>query len=240
MRLIQNEVKPNALAPMASQAFADTNPIRPAELQLIDRELVNAWARLVNVGRVDGKNGIEVAGDPGRGGQRLQHGARPVRKDQSRTRREPRQRGRRVGIRRQVQIRIHQAVARCAGERNAQRRRRVIERVRRDGGEILPTLHRALHQALQPGVFELLGAPELRQRCTMTGQQPLGRLHDGVHIEQRSVSVEDEGIDQKCWRGICNHRVTSARISLAILCKNWRDRCARSKRRQKNRGYTCV
>ena len=60
-RLIQNVVNPNAFAPIASQPFDDTKPIRPAgTLQPVDGELVDARARLVDAGGIDREDAVEM------------------------------------------------------------------------------------------------------------------------------------------------------------------------------------
>ena len=136
-----------------------------------------------------------MTGDPGGGGQGLEHCARAVGKDQSRARPQTRQRRRRVGVGGQVEIGIQQAVASRAGEVQAQGLRGVVQRVCRHGGEILAPLHRTLHQTLQPGVFELLRAPEIRQRRAAAGKKALDRRRDRLRVEQRSIRVENQRID---------------------------------------------
>ena len=74
---------------------------------------------------------------------------------------------------------------------------RVVERVRSDRREVLAALMRAEHEALQPRVFELFAAPELRQRRAMRWKQSFGGSLDRMHIEQRAVRVEDHRIDGK-------------------------------------------
>ena len=64
-RLIQNVVKPNALAPIASQQFDDTKPMRERrQSQLVDRELVDARTWLVDPGSVDRKNAVDEPSSP--------------------------------------------------------------------------------------------------------------------------------------------------------------------------------
>ena len=62
---------------------------------------------------------------------------------------------------------------------------------------VLPGL-RSAHRA-QAGVFDLLVAPEHRERRTLAGVQALGQRADRIHIKQGAIGVKDHGSD---FRGI--------------------------------------
>ena len=157
---------------------------------------------------------------PGRRRQRLEHPARTVRKHDARQWRQRSERGRGIGERRQVEIRVEQAMPRRALQRQATRLDRIVQCMRSDRGEILAPLRRAHHQALQPGVFELLGAPQLRQRRTVPREQAFGQRRDRLHVEERAVSVEDQRVDGNRSRGVGNHRDISGADFSVIVCKN--------------------
>jgi hypothetical protein len=76
-RFTQKVVNPKAFAPIASQQFDETKPIRARALQPVDGELVDARARLEDPRSVDGKHAVEMAIQAGLPHQRLEHRQRP-------------------------------------------------------------------------------------------------------------------------------------------------------------------
>ena len=57
----------------------------------------------------------------------------------------------------------------------------------------VPEILVALHQRAQPGVFELLSPPELREGFEIARYAGAAAQHYGVDVEQRSICVEEEG-----------------------------------------------
>ena len=85
---------------------------------------------------------------------------------------------------------VHQPVLGGRIEREAQPQRRVAQ----PGAGQLPERPvalaiRAAHR-YQPGVFDLLVAPEHAQRFAVAREELLGQQRDAVHVEQRAVGIE--------------------------------------------------
>ena len=55
-----------------------------------------------------------------------------------------------------------------------------------------PEIFVAVHQRTQPGVFELLGTPELAKRGAVAWEERFGEHSNGVRIEERAIGVKDE------------------------------------------------
>ena len=71
---------------------------------------------------------------------------------------------------------------------------RVGQRVARDLREILVTLH----QRAQPGIFELLDAPDLGDDFAIAGKRVLGDVGHRLDVVKRAIGVEDNGFDRHC------------------------------------------
>ena len=77
----------------------------------------------------------------------------------------------------------------------------------------LPEVGIGAHQGADPGIFELLGAPDLRERLAVRAD-PVGMATDRrVYVEQRSVGVEDIGgmmhASLLCIRGFTQFKAAS-------------------------------
>jgi hypothetical protein len=68
-----------------------------------------------------------------------------------------------------------------------------LRRVAQAGGGEVPEAAVAPGHRQQPGVFDLLVAPQLGQRVTAAREHLLGRVGDRVHVEQGAVGVEQDG-----------------------------------------------
>src|SRR5437773_2720389 len=68
---------------------------------------------------------------------------------------------------------------------------RVGQRVLRDDREVLI----AAHQRAQPGVFELLDAPDLRDDLAVAGKRRFGDSRHRLNVVQRAIGVEYDGFD---------------------------------------------
>ena len=112
--------------------------------------------------------------------------------------------------------------------------------MRGNGSEVVAALVRAEHQTLQPGIFELFAAPELRKRGAMRWEKPLRRRLHRMHIEQRAVCVEHQRVDRQCGCIIGNHRGVCEVVFATMLCKKRTEVAHMRECVQKNRGYTCV
>src|SRR5687767_14889470 len=93
-----------------------------------------------------------------------------------------------VGIEREPQIVGHQGCKVFRFQWQGQGRAGKLQSLPRD----LRKGNVAAHQASQPGVFELLRAPELRKRLAFAGPQLVAARAHRKGIEQRPVSVEDQ------------------------------------------------
>jgi hypothetical protein len=72
------------------------------------------------------------------------------------------------------------------------RAQRKFERGLREKGEIAVVLERCL----QPGIFKLLEPPDLRDQIAFARTKLLGLGPHRVDVVQRSISVEDQALDQ--------------------------------------------
>src|SRR4051812_4101159 len=68
---------------------------------------------------------------------------------------------------------------------------RIGKRVARDGCKVLV----APHQRAQPGVFELLDPPDLRDDLAIPRKCVLGDLRDRLDVVERSVGIEYNGFE---------------------------------------------
>src|SRR5207244_4824693 len=81
-------------------------------------------------------------------------------------------------------------------------------------------LSRTAHDGLKPRVLELLRPPKLRQTAPMSGKDVVGDGDNGLHVEERSVRVEDERRNSHRKIDLCNHEAPEARFFKDIVCKN--------------------
>src|SRR5689334_18125578 len=136
----------------------------------------------------------------------------------------------RAGKRREVAVSVEQPLAVGRRKRQNQRSQRVIERVLGQCREVLAWEAWTRHQRLQPRIFELLVAPDARQRGTVARRELFGERCDRMDVEQCSVCIEHE-----CggWR---LHWGTSR--CDAGCAEKMRSCWATFSSRQKKRGYT--
>jgi len=85
-----------------------------------------------------------------------------------------------------LQVLLHQERLRDVGAGQAERLASELQSRARHLLEIFVTPH----QATQPGVFELLGAPEAAERVALAGKQLFASADHRVHIEESAVRVE--------------------------------------------------
>jgi hypothetical protein len=90
-----------------------------------------------------------------------------------------------------MQISLDHPLERLALIGKSQHPQRIGEGVPGDRGEILV----ASHQRAQPGVFELLDAPDLRDDPAIARKRILGDLSNRLDVVQRPVGVEHDGFD---------------------------------------------
>src|SRR5207237_9240578 len=74
--------------------------------------------------------------------------------------------------------------------------KRVGQRVARHFGEI-PVVP---HQRAQPGVFELLDAPDLGDDSAIAAKRVLGDVSHRLDVVERAIGIEDN-----CFDGHCNY-----------------------------------
>ena len=98
----------------------------------------------------------------------------------------------RVRERRQEPVGIEQSLAIGRAERDHQLRNGVVERMGGQRRKIIARSRWRDHQRLQPRVFELLRAPDLRQHRALPRRKLFGKGRDRMNVEQRAVSVEHE------------------------------------------------
>ena len=67
----------------------------------------------------------------------------------------------------------------------------IVECIARD----LPEVRMTLHQTAQPGVLELLVAPQAGDRVRLLAQPPAQARGRRVNVEKCAVGVEDAGLD---------------------------------------------
>ena len=102
-----------------------------------------------------------------------------------------RKRGKRIRIEIEMQIFVHDGVERGSVVFQPEAAQRVDERVAGYDGKILV----APHQRAQPGVFQLLDAPHLRDDLAIVGKRLLGDGGDRLDIIERAIGIEHDGFD---------------------------------------------
>jgi hypothetical protein len=118
----------------------------------------------------------------------------------------------------ELPVEAHQAVAHLR-VRDAQGLQRVVERIARDLPEVgMPSLQRA-----QPGVLQLLVAPQRGHRGSLVAEDIDAACRRGGEVEHRAVGVEDAGFhDQQVLR----HRLApgQARTPRYLSSQMWSKR----------------
>ena len=109
-----------------------------------------------------------------------------------------RQRRRRIRIEIEMQIFVHDAFEHAAVVFQREHPERVGERIPRDVGEILI----ASHQRAQPGVFELLDAPDLRDDLAVAGKRLFGDGRYRLNVVERAiiVSIVSKNSQRQRWQ----------------------------------------
>ncbi len=118
---------------------------------------------------------------------RVQHPRGAVGEDPARQASEPLEDRAHLRIGLEPQVRVHQARALGGSDVEAEPAAGEDERGPGDGPEVLV----APHEGAEPGVFELLGAPEVGQRLRIPGDRAPG-LDDRVDVEEGAGRVEEE------------------------------------------------
>ena len=90
-----------------------------------------------------------------------------------------------------MQIFVHDPLEHAAVMFQPEHPQRVGERIPRHDGKILV----APHQRTQPGVFELLDAPDLGDDLAITGKRLLGDGRHRLNVVKRAIGVEHNGFD---------------------------------------------
>src|SRR3989441_4765102 len=91
----------------------------------------------------------------------------------------------------EVQIRFHQLFAGLGRASEAQTAAGKYQRRLRHP----PKVFVPPHEAAQPGVLQLLGAPQLAEFSALAGELVVAQCNHRVHVEQRTVSVEGNRLD---------------------------------------------
>jgi hypothetical protein len=97
----------------------------------------------------------------------------------------------RVRIEIEVQIFCRDALKHAAVVFQPENPERVDQRISRNDREILITPH----QRTQPGIFELLDPPDLRDDLAVAGERLLGNGGHRLDVIERAVGVEHDGFD---------------------------------------------
>jgi hypothetical protein len=171
---------------------ADEADPRRRHAQVLDRQLIDARMRFENADGFDREYPLELCGKIRRLDRRLQHGRRAVREDgglESRAA-DRSQHGRHFRIGAQFPVGLKKPLA--------QRRIRdgvalagIVERLRRQ----LPEIGMRAHQTAQPAVLQLLAPPGGREGIRLRSEGITPPRRRAVHIEQRAVGIEHDGID---------------------------------------------
>src|ERR1700733_8662485 len=90
-----------------------------------------------------------------------------------------------------MEILVHDALERGGLGLEPKHPQRVAKRIRRDHRKILV----APHQRTQPGIFELLDAPDLGDDLAVTGKRLLGHGGHRLNIVKRAIGIEHDGFD---------------------------------------------
>src|SRR6266511_2423699 len=159
---------------------------------MVEREPVDRRARLVDPDLLDREDRVEQRREPGGLGGGGEHARRAVREDRELEARLPErlERRARLGVRAEPLVQRHEAGAeRRVGD--AERLHREVERVRRH----VPEVGVPAHEAPEPGVLELLRAPELGERLPLRPERLLRALRGARDVEQRAIRVEHDRAD---------------------------------------------
>ena len=163
--------------------------------------------RLEDALGVDADGGVEKRIEAAVAHQRVEHVAAAVGEDRQLAVAHRIQRRARVGIKVEMQIFIHDARESGIVAGQAEATQCIGQRVAGDRGEIGV----AAHQRAQPAIFELLDAPDLRDDVAVAGKRFLGDGRDRLHVEQRAVCIENDGLD--------GHRLSPSRSSRRATCR---------------------
>ena len=191
-RLIHTVRRPKAAAPHTSQAFEDWKAICVRRHpQAVERQLVNVRMRLEDPDLLDREDRIEQLPDPGARRCRREHPRLAVRKNRGPQAAiaQPAQHVRHLAVGIKLQVCLHQRLAHCRID--AGTGERIVERI---AGH-LPEIGMAAHQRPQPGVLQLLAAPQLGQSIGPLAELGTQTCDRGVHVEQRAVGIEHAGFD---------------------------------------------
>src|SRR5882757_5061551 len=90
-----------------------------------------------------------------------------------------------------MQVLVHDACEYLLVIFQAEAAQRVGQRLPRHHGKILVTPH----QRTQPGIFELLDAPDLRDDLAMAGKRLFRDGGDGLNVVERAIGIEHDGFD---------------------------------------------
>src|SRR6266581_1496874 len=159
------------LRPARIPAVARDKAYRPPRrAKPLHREPVHGGRGLVDFPLIDADDRSDQAAQSGILDHRPQHRRRAVREG------------------RKSKVCVDEPAAAIFIELEAERRAGVAQGRLGHPSEILI----AAHQAALPGVLELLGPPQLAQRRALSRPQLLAQRDHGVHVEERSVGVENQ------------------------------------------------
>ena len=188
------------------------------QAERIQRQLIGFRVSLEDLDRVDRQDGVEQRAQARAVNERIEHRRRSVGQNGGLESALPQncEDFRNFRERLEAEIELHQP--------RAQPRRLEFEAVEREVERVAgdpPEIGIAALQGSEPGILQLLVAPQRRQRCALLRREVIAALGGGGEIEQSTIGVENAGADSfETMTGQCDASFSVRRIGRARVLEN--------------------